>query len=140
MKQRQTDRAATAISPKRVPVIYVRSATDGEGQLAERLEDTRELACSRGLDVAQDDAIAEHGSGADIHRRSGIQRILQMAARGQISHLVTQDTSRLSRDYHGLRHILVSLADAGVTVITQDSGCNLGFSNDALATDLAERR
>lgn len=125
--------------PRSVPAIYVRSAADGEGQLQERVEDARELARLHALDVAQDDTIAEHGSGADIHRRPGIQRILQMAARGEISHLVTLHTSRLSRGYHDLRQILITLAEAGVTVVTGDSS-DLSFGSDAFTAALANRR
>ena len=131
MNQHQSDQAATATSPKRVPAIYIRSATDGEGQLEERLEDARELARLHALDVAQDHEIAEHGSGTNIHRRPGIERIMQMAARGEISHLVILDTSHLNRDYHDLRQILIRLAEAGVTVVT---GELVGTNSTHIAT------
>lgn len=75
MRENQRYGAATARSSR--PAIYVRSATNGEGQLDERLEDARELARMNGLDVAEADTIAEHGSGADIVRRAGLQRILE---------------------------------------------------------------
>ncbi|MGI4792123.1 MAG: recombinase family protein, partial [Janthinobacterium lividum] len=97
MDQHQTDGAERTVPPR--PVIYVRSAVNDEGQLSQRLEDARELAHLHSLDVVPDDCIAEHGSGADISR-PGLQRVMQMAERGEISHLVTLRPSHLSRDYH----------------------------------------
>ena len=127
----------TATPPQRVPVIYVRSAATGDGQLEERLEDALELARMNGLDVAAADTVAEHGSGANIVGRPGLQRLLQMAERGEISHLVTRKTSHLSRNYHHLHEMLVALAEAGVTVITGE-GDNEPRGTYALATAVFE--
>lgn len=116
MKNNQPDGAAT--SPELVPAINVRSARNGESELAERTEDAFELARLHGLDVAEGDCISEHGSGADIVGRPGIQRILEMAERGEISHLVTLQNSHMSRNYHHLRQVLTTLKYAGMTVVT----------------------
>lgn len=123
----------TVTTPQRVPVIYVRSAANDEGQLEERLEDARELAHMNGLDVAAADTVAENGSWANIVGRPGLQRLLQMAERGEISHLVTLKTSYLSRNYHHLHEILVALAEAGVTVVTGE-GNNEPRGTYAVAT------
>ena len=113
------------------PAIYVRSATDGEDQLEQRVEDARELARMNGLTVKQEDIIAEYGSGAKIDGRPGIQVILEQAAHGKISHLVTPRASYLSRDYHDLHQILVALAE--VSVITGE-GDNEPRGTHAVAT------
>lgn len=139
MKETEEIESITAMNAPR-PVIYVRSATVGEGQLEERLEDARELARMNGLDVGADDTVAERGSGADIVGRPGLQRILQRIARGEISHLVVPRTSHLSRKYHDLRQILVTLAEAGVEVVT-GGGSRLGFGCDVVdAVTLARWR
>ena len=140
MKNNQIDEAATATSSKRVPVIYVRSATDGEGQLEKRLEDTRELARSRGLDVADADIIAEVGSGARIDTRKGLQQLLLRADRGEISHVVCMTMSRLSRDRHDAQRIQEVLQKAGVTLVTMNDDPNLGAASvlaEAIASVIA---
>jgi DNA invertase Pin-like site-specific DNA recombinase len=123
--------AAATRAPR--PVIYVRSAVNEDGQLQQRLEDARELAYLNGLDVTQDDEITEHGSGAKIEGRPGIQRILAQAARGEISHLVVLQTSHLSRDHHDLHRIFEAMAEAGVTVVT-DSEVNVHSLEYKVAT------
>lgn len=127
-----TDDATAALKP-RVPILYVRSATDGEGQLNERLEDTLELARLHGLELAAGYTIAEHGSGADIGR-PGLQQVLRMAERGEISHLVCRDWARLSRNQRHLNRIMATLAEAGVTVVTRH-----GLNEPDSAPDLAMR-
>jgi DNA invertase Pin-like site-specific DNA recombinase len=122
--------AAATRAPR--PVIYVRSAVNEDGQLQQRLEDARELAYLNGLDVTQDDEITEHGSGAKIEGRPGIQRILAQAARGEISHLVVLQTSHLSRDHHDLHRIFEALEEAGVNVVTYP-GINISGAEHKLA-------
>lgn len=136
MKQHQTEGAATVTSPQPVPAIYVRSATDGQGQLEERLEDTLELARSRGLDVADADIVAEVGSGARIDTRNGLRQLLLRAERGEISHVVCMTKSRLSRNRHDAQCIQDELEKAGVTVVTlnDDPGLSAGA---ALAQTIA---
>ena len=125
MNQHQTDGAASATSPQPVPAIYVRSATDGEGQLEERLEASRELARSRGLDVADADIIAEVGSGARIETRKGLQQLLLRAERGEISHIVCMTRSRLSRSRQDAQYIQDVLQKAGVTLVTMNDDPDL---------------
>jgi DNA invertase Pin-like site-specific DNA recombinase len=120
MYQHQSDGAATAILPKRVPAIYVRSATDGEGQLDERLADTRELARSRGLEVAEADIVGEVGSGARIDTREGVQQLLLRAQRGEISHIVCMTRSSPSRNRQDTQYIQDLLEKAGVTIVTMN--------------------
>ena len=142
MNQHQTDGAASATSPQPVPVIYVRSATDGEGQLEERLKDTRELAHSRGLDVADADIVAEVGSGARIDTREGLQQLLLRADRGEISHVVCMTMSRLSRDRHDAQRIQDVLKKAGVTVVTMNDDPELSAGAvlaEAIASITARR-
>ena len=88
-----------------------------------------------GLVVAAAEIVVEYGSGADIVGRPGLQRLLQMADRGEISHLVTLRTSHLSRDYHALREMLVALTQAGVTVVTSHGSIIPGVELD-LAIEL----
>ncbi|MGI4789965.1 MAG: recombinase family protein [Janthinobacterium lividum] len=139
MDQHQTDESGTAIPLQRVPVIYVRSATIGKDQLKQRLEDARELAHTNGLDVAQNDCIAEQGSGAVIGR-PGLQRVMQMAERGEISHLVTLRPSHLSRDYHDPHEIFTKLAEAGVRVVTGHGTNEPGAALDSAMRHLVARR
>ena len=140
MKNELFAHETTSAARRPMPVIYVRSATDDEGQLTERLNGARELAQINGLVVAAAEIVVEHGSGADIVGRPGLQRLLQMADRGEISHLVILRTSHLSRDYHALREMLVALTQAGVTVVTSHGANEPIGAHDTYMAPLAKWR
>ncbi len=135
------DITGAGTTPEPAHATYVRCAAYAHSttSVGDQLETVLETARRYGLDVAQDDCIAEHGSGANIVGRPGLQRILEMAERGEISHLVHRDWSRLSRNYRDLRHILATLAEADVTVVTE-AGENLSYVEHSVATEMQAAR
>jgi DNA invertase Pin-like site-specific DNA recombinase len=106
---------------------YVRLSREdvkGPGATEEKLEARarmcQELAARHGLALDPADILIERESGGTLNR-SEMQRLLEMARSGQITHLVTPYQDRLSRGNKGdIQVIEDALSQGGVTLITTE--------------------
>lgn len=79
------------------------------------------MAAAHGLEVEEENIVANYGSGADIAGRPGLTALLNEAEDGKVGTLVTTSLDRLARNLTAASCIADALRTQGVTVVTASS-------------------
>ena len=89
------------------------------------------MAAVHGLEVEEENIIAEYGSGADIAGRPGFMALLNEVENVKVGTLVVTSLDRLGRKSTSASRIADTLRTHGVTVVTKDHVFHLDQDGDA---------
>jgi site-specific DNA recombinase len=115
----------------------------GVESVALQIENARRFATGQGWRDPFSEVIAEGETGAEIHRRPDIRRVLELAREGGASRIVVRDLDRVARNALWQAWLLAELDRAGVELWTYSDGARpelrgLGFAMTALRSVMAE--
>lgn len=132
--------------PRREPAVfaYCRLSRDdlrGPGATADKLEDRaqvcRDLAAAAGLALPEEHILRERQSGGALSNRPELLTLLQRAAGGEVTHLITPFQDRLSRgDKRDDAAIEEALCLGRVTLITTQGVTEYGPDYNPLIHDV----
>jgi len=114
------------VAPRTAVTYHRVSTTEQDPELAR--EELRRAAAARNLDLVEQ--VEETGSGAR-NDRPGLQRVLELAARHQVTHVLVWKVDRFGRSVVDLLTNIETLTRAGVTFVATTQGIEMGRSSGA---------
>lgn len=115
-------------APAAVAVTYHRVSTIDQDPTLAR-EELRRAAAARGLTILEE--IEETGSGAR-HNRPGLARVMELARKHLVSHVLVWKLDRFGRSTVDLLANVLELERAGVTFVVTSQGLTVGPQADAM--------
>lgn len=110
-------------------VTYHRVSTSEQDETLAR-DELRRAAALRGLDLVEE--IEETGSGAR-NDRPGLQRVMELARRGEVDVVLVQRLDRFGRSSIDLLTNIQALTDVGVRFIAVAQGLDIKPDGDAMS-------